>query len=225
MGDLIHLIFPYHCLVCENEISRYEHHICAFCDENLPLTNFHLQEDATNMDKLFWGRIAIHKTYSYLFFEKNKASQHVLFNLKYKNNFELGVFFGQRIGDKLMTMKAFDSVDVYIPVPLHPKKQFIRGYNQSEAIAKGICQSLNTKLDLNSVKRTQHSETQTKKSRFQRWDNVNEIFQVSDTVRNYKHIVLVDDVITTGSTLEAVSATLLKKNPDLLISVVTLAIA
>lgn len=177
------------------------------------------------MDQLFWGRIHIHKTYAHLFFEKTKTTQHVLFNLKYKNNPNLGLFFGKEIGKCLSEQDAFSDVDVYIPVPLHPRKLFLRGYNQSEVLARGICAHLNAKMDTTSIVRTAHSESQTKKSRFQRWDNVNEIFRVKNSVSAYKHIVLVDDVITTGSTVEAIAQTLLKKNPKLLISVVTLAIA
>jgi len=225
LNDLSHLVYPNLCLVCEKELSINESHICTFCNKDLALTSFHLYDEATSMDKLFWGRIQIHKTYTHLFFEKDKASQTILFNLKYKNSPQLGVYFGKEIGRALKTLKSFNSVDAYIPVPLHPKKAFIRGYNQSEVLAKGICETLNAKLDVSTIIRTKHSETQTKKSRFQRWENVNEVFKVKKAVLSYKHIVLVDDVITTGSTIESVAQTLLKKNPDLLISVVTLAIA
>ena len=224
-GDLTHLVFPNICLVCEKELPKSETHTCSFCRSELTVTNFHLFSEPTDMDKLFWGRISIHKTYTHLFFEKSKASQHILFNLKYKHNSDIGIVFGKEVGARLKTITAFDSVDAYIPIPLHPKKKFIRGYNQSEALAKGICEELKAKLDVNAIIRTKHSETQTKKSRFQRWDNVNKIFKVNDSIMNYKHIVLVDDVITTGSTVEAVAHALLKKNPKLLISVVTLAIA
>ncbi|MDX2359609.1 MAG: phosphoribosyltransferase family protein [Crocinitomicaceae bacterium] len=177
------------------------------------------------MDQLFWGRININATYAHLFFEKDKASQTILFNLKYKNNAELGVHFGREIGKVLQKTTAFSNVDAYIPVPLHPKKEFIRGYNQSEVLTKGICEVLDAKMDTKTIVRTKHSETQTKKSRFQRWDNVNTIFKVKGTIMNYKHIVLVDDVVTTGSTIESIAQTLLTKNPKLSISVVTLAIA
>ena len=225
LSDLTHLVFPSLCLSCERELAKSESHVCSFCLENLTPTNFHLFDRATAMDKLFWGRLTIAKTYAHLFFEKNKTSQHVLFTLKYKNNPKLGEYFGREIGKVLKTQTAFNRVDAYIPVPLHPKKQFIRGYNQSEALCKGICEELLENLDTKTIVRTQHSDSQTKKSRFQRWDNVNENFHVKDTILRYKHIVLVDDVITTGSTIEAISKTLLAKNPELSISVVTLAIA
>jgi len=225
LSDLSHLVFPSLCLSCESELAKSESHVCSFCLENLTPTNFHLFDGASPMDKLFWGRLNVEKTYAHLFFEKHKTSQHVLFNLKYKNNPKLGEYFGREIGRVLKKQTAFNKVDAYIPVPLHPKKQFIRGYNQSEALCKGICEELMGNLDTKTIVRTRHSDSQTKKSRFQRWDNVNDIFRVKDTIQGYKHIVLVDDVITTGSTIEAISKTLLEKNPELSISVVTLAIA
>ncbi len=225
-ADLGHLIFPNLCVACENELSRSEKHVCAFCESALTLTNFHLfNNEATPVDKLFWGRIALTATYSHVYFEKNKASQNILFNLKYKNKAQLGVYFGKKIGASIAQIDKFHDVDAFIPVPLHPKKAFIRGYNQSEMIAKGICDAVNKKMDTSTIRRTHHTETQTKKSRFQRWDNVNEKFNVSDKVLHYKHVVLVDDVITTGSTIESVAAALRKKNPSLSISVVTLAVA
>ena len=223
--DVAHLIFPQQCVGCEKELSRSERQLCAFCESDLTLTNFHLYEEPTLVDKLFWGRLVLKATYAHLFFEKDKASQKILFNLKYKNKPQLGVFFGRKIGEVISPLACFEDVDAFLPVPLHPKKAFIRGYNQSEVLAQGICDVMKKPLDISTIQRTHHTETQTKKSRFQRWDNVNEKFKVSDKVLNYKHVVLVDDVITTGSTIESVATALRKKNPSLSISVVTLAVA
>ncbi len=225
ISDLGNLIFPNSCLACEKELSRFENHICSFCMADLSLTNFHLFTEPTPTDKLFWGRVEISATYSHLFFEKTKSSQTILFNLKYKNQPELGVYFGRMIGENLRKMSAFSSFDVLIPVPLHHKKEYIRGYNQSEVLAIGMAEKLNVNLDKTTITRAKHSDSQTKKSRFQRWDNVNEIFKISNKINSYKHIVLVDDVITTGSTLESIIHAIRKKNPDILISVVTLAVA
>ena len=223
--SLLHLVYPEQCLVCDKELSIQEKHLCSFCTQNISHTNFHLLEEASSMDKLFWGRVKVENTYAHIFFEKNKTSQDILFSLKYKNNSDIGVYFGKQIGKTLTSQKSYSTIDAVIPVPLHPKKQFIRGYNQSEALAKGICSSFLKKLDLSTVKRTRHSESQTKKSRFQRWDNVNDIFKIKHTIEDYKHILLVDDVITTGSTLESIIVALRKRNPELQISVATLAIA
>ncbi|MBL1281280.1 MAG: ComF family protein [Fluviicola sp.] len=177
------------------------------------------------MDKLFWGRTEIEKTYAHFFFEKNKTSQNLLFSLKYKDNQQLGVHFGKEIGLNLVKIKALESVDVVFPVPLHQKKKFIRGYNQSDALAIGICETFERKLDLKTIVRTKHNETQTKKSRFQRWENVSEIFKIKNSLKNYKHAIIVDDVITTGSTIEAMINAIRKVHPEIMISVVTLAIA
>jgi len=225
LDDLIHLIFPSTCLICENELASSEKDICSFCDSNLNRSNYHLFSEATPMDKLFWGRADIKATYTHLIFDKNKGSQNVLFNLKYKNNPELGVHFGTRMAVEMKQMTAFESVDSLIPVPLHYKKAFIRGYNQSEVIADGISEVLGIPVDTTSIIRTKHTETQTKKSRFQRWDNVDSIFDIKSNLKKYKHVVLVDDVITTGSTMEALIQSIHQHHPKLEISVVTLAIA
>lgn len=225
VSDIENLIFPNECYSCEKELSRFENHLCSFCENDLPLTNFHLFNGESPTDKLFWGRVNITNTYSHLFFEKNKTSQTILFNLKYKNKPELGVYFGEKIGENLIKVKDFENIDAIIPVPLHHKKEFIRGYNQSEVLAIGINNILNKTLDLKTVQRTKHSASQTKKSRFQRWDNVNEIFKVNEKIKHYRHVVIIDDVITTGSTIESIIHAIRKKNPDILISVVTLAVA
>lgn len=225
VDDLMHLIFPSSCLICENELAKSEENICSFCDANLSKSNFHLFTEATPLDKLFWGRVQLKATYTYLLFEKSKGSQDVLFSLKYKNNPELGVYFGQRMGLNMRKMEAFNNADALIPVPLHYKKAFIRGYNQSEVIAQGISQSMGIPVDITSVIRNTHTETQTKKSRFQRWDNVAKVFDLKSKLKGYKHIVLVDDVVTTGSTMEALIQSIRKEYPQLEISVVTLAIA
>ena len=222
--DFLHLVYPEQCLVCEKELSTQEKHLCSFCTQNISPTNFHLFEEASGMDKLFWGRVKVENTYAHIFFEKNKTSQDILFSLKYRNNADIGIYFGEQIGKVLKTSESYLNIDAVIPIPLHPKKEFIRGYNQSEALAKGICSSFLKKLDTKTVKRTRHSESQTKKSRFQRWDNVNDIFNISRDIQKYKHVLLVDDVVTTGSTLESIIIALRKRNPGLLISVATLAI-
>jgi len=223
--DISHLIFPNICLVCSNELSIKEQHVCSFCNQNISVTNYHFFKEPTEMDKLFWGRVKVNATYAHLFFEKTKASQDILFNLKYKNNQNLGVYFGKEMAKNIRHIEAFKNASVYIPVPLHPKKKFIRGYNQSEAIAKGICNELEVEMKTELLTRTKHTETQTKKTRFQRWDNVSSVFRVNSAIKTHQHIVLVDDVITTGSTLESIIRLIQEEHPEILISVVTLAIA
>lgn len=225
LKDLGHLIFPEKCLSCTSELSRNEKHICSVCTSSLSLTSFHCFEEATEMDKLFWGRAPIHSTYAHLYFEKSKASQSILFSLKYRNNKAIGNYFGKEIGLRLSRMDSFQTVDAVVPVPLHPKKEFIRGYNQSRAIAEGICTSMHLLMNEKIVVRKKHSASQTKKSRFDRWDNVQSTFSITNKVKKYKHVLLIDDVVTTGSTLESIAQEIKQVAPEVKISIATLAIA
>ncbi len=224
LSDIRHLIFPEKCLACDSELTGSETTICSLCITHFTETNFHLSDEPTSMDKIFWGRIAIHKTYALFFFEKGKTAQKILFQLKYKNNQVVGHYFGREIGKRLWLNKDFHDVDVFIPVPLHPKKEFVRGYNQSGALAKGISQELGIQMETTSVKRVKHGASQTKKARFERWSSIQSTFRVNESIKQFKHIVLVDDVITTGSTIEVIASAIREKHPEAKISVVTLAI-
>lgn len=224
LHDFRHLIFPQKCLSCEGELTSTESTICSLCSGNFTETNFHLSEESTMMDKIFWGRIPIHKTYALFFFEKAKTAQKILFQLKYKNNQTVGHYFGREIAKRIQSNSDFKDVDVFIPIPLHPKKEFIRGYNQSEALALGISQEFGIAMDIKSLKRVRHGKSQTSKSRFERWSSIQSTFHIKESIKKYKHIVLVDDVITTGSTIEVIASAILEKHPNTKISVVTLAI-
>lgn len=223
--DLSHLVYPNSCLACLNELAQTEHHICSFCYNDLRLTKFQHYAEPTQMDKLFWGRVEVIKTYAHFHFEKNKASQDILFGLKYKGNQSVGYHFGKETGKAILNSEDFSTANAIIPVPLHPRKEFKRGYNQSEIIAQGISEITSIPINTSIIKRKKHSETQTKKDRFERWDNVSSIFSVSYKIEELNHVILVDDVITTGSTLEAIIISLKQKKPELKVSVVTLAIA
>jgi competence protein ComFC len=224
LKDLEHLIYPSICLACENELAISEKNICSICDNNLIRTSFHLYNEPTDTDKLFWGRVKLKRTYSHFYFKKDSSIQKVLFNLKYKNDFSIGAFFGKEIGKSLATIEEFKTADALIPVPLHFKKEFIRGYNQSFAISIGISEEIEVPVKSNYAKRVEHTSTQTRKSRFQRWDNVNSIFSIHTSIKKLKHVVLVDDVVTTGSTLEALVRSIKEVAPEIEVSIVTLAI-
>lgn len=225
LGDFMHLIYPENCLVCAVELSQKEQQICSLCSSDLRETNFHLFKEPSPMDQLFWGRAEVSGTYAHLFFEKKSSTQRILFQLKYKHNAALGKYFGQIIGKRISTMEIFSSAAILLPVPLHPKKAFIRGYNQSEMIAQGIAETSGIPVDSSIIERSKTGQTQTKKNRFERWENVQSTYRVKSTLKSYKHVVLIDDVITTGSTLEVIIQNLRFHKPDLQISVVTLAIA
>lgn len=223
-GDLLHLIYPEKCLICENELAAVEENICGICSMDLSFTSIEKSE-ASPMDKLFWGRCNVELSYSLLHFEKNKGSQKILFNLKYKNNPNIGRFFGKMIGEKLSKHDSWQSIDALIPVPLHSTKQFKRGYNQSEKIATGIHEGLFVPVNTKLIKRNVNSKSQTTKTKFERWKNVEQAFIVDSKIKNYKHVAIIDDVITTGSTLESIIRQINQISPQIKVSVITLAIA
>lgn len=222
--SLLHLIYPSSCLVCAKELSSQEKQLCVFCESNLHFTNYENFTEPTAFDKLFWGRKKIEFTYALLFFQKNKGSQDLIFSLKYKNRPAIGEYYGKILGKRIF--ERLQHSEALIPVPLHPKKEFKRGYNQSLHLANGISETSGVKVDSISIKRNKNTQTQTKKNRFQRWDNVNGIFSINkNELLKYQHITLVDDVVTTGSTLENLIEAILAVNPNIKISIVTLAIA
>lgn len=225
MSDVVHLIYPKKCISCQGELSSTEEHLCSLCDSQLTPTRFNNFEGETPMDKLFWGRANVHSTYAHFYFQKKSSIQSVLFTLKYKNGQLLGKHMGEKIGSTLSKSNFFEPNAALIPVPLHPKKEFIRGYNQSLSIAEGISIASNIPVDNKSVRRNTNNSTQTKKNRFQRWENVSGIFHVKPSLFKHRHLVLVDDVITTGSTIEALVKEIHEIDPSIRISVVTLAIA
>lgn len=220
-----HLIYPNSCIICQEELVSNITSVCPFCYKDLYFTYFERYEEPTILDQLFWGRVQLKATYSMLFFEKGKNVKPILHALKYKDKPEIGIQFGKLIGQKIKPLTQFQDLDALIPVPLHYQKKFIRGYNQSEKLAEGISEILNIPVDADFLKRNKNTETQTKKNRFLRWDNVQNKFSIKINSKNYKHIAIVDDVITTGATLEAIIQEIQKNNPEVCISVISLAIA
>lgn len=202
-ADFFNLIFPKLCAACGNTLFKQEYIICTFCQFNLPKTNFHLHQD-NDVCRIFWGRIQIEMAAAFYKFSKKSKVQHLLYQLKYKGNKEVGELVGALYGYELKKAPLYEGIDVIIPVPLHPKKKKIRGYNQSECIAKGLSKTMNVELDTTSVYRKVYTQTQTKKTRYDRWENVNSIFGINhpEKLKN-KKVLIVDDVITTGATIEA----------------------
>jgi len=219
---LTELLFPRLCAVCGDKLIEQEKWICLHCIHHFPRTNFHLF-DENPVAQLFYGRVQIEQATSFFYFSKGSKYQDILYKLKYKGMMELGEEMGKHFGIDLLKSPAFSSVDLICPVPLHPKKEKKRGYNQSWWIASGIAQQLNKPVSANNLKRLIFTETQTKKTRFERWQNVEGIFDLTNPEAfNGKHILLVDDVVTTGSTLEACAQTILAKSTAR-ISIATLA--
>lgn len=224
LNDFLSLIFPQVCASCGKSLYKNEHSICTYCSYHLPKTNFHT-DNANPIAKIFWGRINIHSASAYYSFGKGGKVQHLIHQLKYKGQKEIGVSLGKFYGYDLRKCESFKTVETIIPVPLHPKKERKRGYNQSEFFAKGLAESMQAETDFKTLYRATESETQTRKSRVGRWENVESLFKLKD-VKSLagKHILLVDDVVTTGATLEACAQTLLQI-PGVTVSIATIAYA
>jgi ComF family protein len=209
LDDLLWLVYPELCVSCDKPLNTGEKCLCTSCRFHLPKTNFHLEE-VNPIIKHFWGKVKVEAAASYFLFTKGEKVQHLIHQLKYRKRKDIGVFLGELYGYDLRKSSIFSSVDVIIPVPLHPKKLRKRGYNQSECFSEGLSQSLKVPYDVRSLKRKKETQTQTRKHRFERFENVNNVFTVTkpEQIKD-KHILLVDDVITTGSTLVACAEALL----------------
>jgi ComF family protein len=191
-------------------LLRHEDILCTICFHQLPKTNFHLQEN-NPVYRIFWGRVTVEHAAAWCYFQKGGKVQHLIHLMKYNGKKEIGQYLGLIYGRELMLSPLYQNVDVIIPVPLHPKKKRKRGYNQSELIAKGLSETMKIPVDTKTLIRTTASDSQTKKSRYRRWENVKEIFCVTNfTLLQNKHILLVDDVLTTGATIDSCATELLK---------------
>jgi ComF family protein len=222
--DFFNLMYPDLCLVCGENLMKTEQHLCLSCLHGIPKTNFHLQND-NPIEKRFWGKVAVYRCTAFFFFQKGSPFQKLLHCLKYKGNKEIGELLGKYAACDLIDSSDFSTVDVIIPVPLHPKKYKTRGYNQSEWIGKGLSEILQKPQNITSLIRVKENTTQTKKSVFERYENTEGIFELKDKeLLEGKHVLLVDDVLTTGSTLEACIQSLQKVN-GIKVSVFTLALA
>ena len=220
----ISLFYPNLCMACGQNQPMPDQIICTSCEYYLPKTNFHTEKENTFTDRL-WGRFPLHSGAAFFHFIKGGRVQHLIHNLKYNNRPEVGYLIGLKYGLDLRESAFFKDIDLVIPVPLHPKKQRQRGYNQSETFAKGVAESFDIKFYKHILLRTKYTSTQTKKSRLERLDNVGTAFTLknSDQLKG-KNILLVDDVLTTGATLESCALALLKI-PGVRISMATIGIA
>lgn len=211
LNSISHLFYPHHCAGCGNDIIDDHQLLCLRCLHDLPVTHFHKQAQ-NPVEKLFWGRLPVATAFSYLFFTKDSMLQQLLHQLKYKGNKEIGFFLGQQMGMALQDSSRDIVIDAIVPLPLFPSREKKRGYNQATVISKGIADILKVPVLDAVVFRTKSTETQTHKSRVERWQNMEGKFLVKnkEAIAN-KNILLVDDVITTGATLEACGQVLLKE--------------
>lgn len=210
LDDLLSLFYPRLCAGCGTSLVLGESVLCLNCLADLPRTGFHhLKENPVY--QIFIGRVSIQLATSFCRFDKGGRLQHLLHALKYQGNREVGQKLGHLMGIELSHELDYQQIDAVIPVPLHPKKERKRGFNQSIEICTGLAKAMNKPLILGNLVRDLHTESQTFKGRFERWENVCGIFSVRDpSLFSGKHLLLVDDVITTGATLEACCLPLLE---------------
>ena len=224
LSDFISLIFPELCAACHHSLVAGEDLICTNCLYNLPYTNFHQQPDNI-VAQQFWGKLPVQAAYSLCYFNKGGKVQNMMHQFKYKGMQRIGNILGGIAGNQLAANEIFKSADYIIPVPLHKKRMRERGYNQSACFAEGLAEKLNAKVEVGNLLRAVATKTQTHKSRFARFENMKEVFVVAHPHRlANKHILLVDDTVTTGATLEACGIELLKV-PGLKLSIATIAYA
>ncbi len=211
LTDFLALFFPQACLACQDSLVAGEQHLCTTCRAELPYTNYHLLPAAQNpLSRRFWGKLPVEHTLSYLRFLRHGQVQHLLHQLKYQGQQELGKALGQLYGAELAEAGLSPAFDLVVPVPLHRRKLARRGYNQADAFAEGLAATLPCPWSAATLRRTEHTTSQTRKSRAERWHNVATVFEVAHPLEVAgRHVLLVDDVLTTGATLEACGAVLL----------------
>ncbi len=221
--SFLHLLFPHVCTGCGSDLLNESNELCMRCIDAMPETNFELYPD-NPVEKLFWGRLPLAAATAQFYFTKESLMQHLLHQFKYKNNKDIGFQLGKIMGEQIKRSGRLE-VDALIPLPLFPAKEKRRGYNQATILCDGMAETMNIPVLNKVITRPQHTETQTKKGRIERWKNMEGKFILADPAAiSNKHILLVDDVITTGATLEACGNELLKAE-NVQLSVASLCIA
>ncbi len=222
LSNLSQLFFPKTCLACKNILTDDEQSICHHCLSELPYTHFLIGTNNLMYQKLS-PYINIEGAYSLVYFRKRGNIQEILHQLKYKNHQEIGELFGKIMAERINENKEYPQFDFIIPIPLHPKKYKKRGYNQLTFLCKTLADKLNCSCEENLLIKVKHNKSQTHKNMQERKENVQGIFQLKQPEKfSGKHFLLIDDVMTTGATLESAAKELLKIN-EAKLSIATLA--
>lgn len=205
---IINLFYPRVCVACGNVMTQLEETVCLSCRYLLPKTYYEKNHD-NPLAQMFWGQVDFHAVTAEYFFSKTGKVQHLLHQLKYQGNKDAGFFLGEQLGESIKSAALFQGIDYLVPIPLHPKKEHLRGYNQSFVIAQGVENKTKIPVLKDCLYRKTFTSTQTKKTREERWENVKDIFDIKNyKLLENKHILLIDDVLTTGATLKAAGITL-----------------
>jgi ComF family protein len=202
-GDLLSLLFPSLCCGCSKHLNRGESGICGSCLYRLPYTDHHLHKD-NRVAKHFWGKVPFHAAMALLRYKKGSRTQRIIYNLKYNGRSEAGIKLGKMMAERLLISEFYRDVEVIVPVPLHKSKERKRGYNQSVFIAEGLSGILGVPVNNTALIRNMATESQTLKGRYSRHENMRHAFStVKPGELSGKHVLIVDDVITTGATITA----------------------
>jgi ComF family protein len=219
--SLTHLVFPHVCEGCGSNVLNADHELCLYCLSILPATQFQLHQN-NPVEKIFWGRLPVVHASAHFYFTKESMMQKLMHAFKYKRNKELGLYLGKLMGHALSASGRFNEVDCLVPLPLFSSKEKKRGYNQAAVLCDGIAMHLQKPVIKQAIIRNQFTESQTKKNRVDRWLNMEGRFEVVQPgLLAGKHVLLVDDVITTGATLEACGQEIIAV-PDSKLSMATL---
>lgn len=212
LSDFVSLIYPQLCLACGDNLIHQEKTLCTSCLYSLPYADFYKYPD-NKIARQFWGRVTVKHALAIWLFNKGGHLQHLIHQLKYNRKKEAGYLLGELAGKRLTQTSWFSQPDAIIPVPVHPAKKAIRGYNQSEILSKGIGGIINVPVLTDVLLRPGKAKSQTTQTRYERYINMRNQFMVkNEELIAGKHVLLVDDIITTGATLEACIETLLKRN-------------
>lgn len=222
--SLLHLLYPHVCENCGHDLTGTEEVLCISCMRKMPVTSFQSITD-NPVERIFWGRAEVQHAMAGYYFARDNCLQHLIHQFKYGGRKDIAVYLGRQLGLQLRQSSWWQKISLVVPVPLNKVKQRHRGYNQAAMLANGIAEVLGCDVLADGLKREAHSVTQTHKTRLERWENVAEVFSLNNPAKvKDRHVLLVDDVLTTGATLEA-CAHALQAEGDVALSICSLAYA